>query len=223
MKTVCNTCHTAENTNPITDIGAFNSFFIEPQKVAYNNAIKIAAAILTKKVADNAVTGLNFYINPTSGKFSIGNGVLKADGLTYNSFTGDLRAISRTLGYSQASGPLKAGDLGQQKFIGALSNLIFLSEDQGGFAHARTYTRRLIYDSLDFLDDGRLNMTVSATAKTLSTTTGSAVFGLYTKGTNAYNSTGTAITTPYSGTSESMLFLIGWNRTSGVWNSPERP
>jgi hypothetical protein len=224
---VCANCHTSENTNPMNDIGAFDSFFIEPQKEVYNNAINLAAAILNKRVADLAITGVNFYTNTTTGKFGVGNTVANTTG-GYSSYTGDLRALARALGYSQATGALKAGDLGQQKFIGALSNLILLSQDQGGFAHARTYVRRLAYDSLDFLDDGVLNRSVSVTAKAISLlpTIGgltNPVAGLYTKGTNAYNSTGTAITSVYSGTSESMLFLIGWSRSLGTWNTPERP
>jgi hypothetical protein len=133
-------------------------------------------------------------------------------------YQADLVNAAIALGYSKV-----VGDGGYTKFIGAISNLAFFAKDQGGFAHARTYTRRLIYDSLDFLDDGILNMSVSTTAKTQSSATGSAVAGLYTKGTAAYNTLNGAITVPASGTSESMLYLVGWNRTTGAWSSPERP
>jgi hypothetical protein len=133
-------------------------------------------------------------------------------------YSTDYTNAAIALGYSAV-----AGDAGYTKFIGALSNLAFFAKDNGGFAHARTYSRRLIYDSIDFLDDGSLNMTVSQTAKTLSNISGNAVAGLYTKGTAAYNTLNGALTTPASGTSESMLYLIGWSRTSGAWSSPERP
>jgi hypothetical protein len=152
----------------------------------------------------------------TDGTLSVNSLATAATTSPYYSIDYTNAAIA--LGYSTV-----AGDAGYTKFIGAISNIAFFAKDNGGFAHARTYSRRLIYDSLDFLNDGILNRNVSTTAISLSNTIGSAVAGLYTKGTNAYNSTGTAITTPYSGTSESMLYLIGWNRTSGVWNSPERP
>lgn len=142
-------------------------------------------------------------------------------------YQADYTNAAIALGYSQV-----AGDAGYTKFVGALSNLAFFAKDQGGFAHARTYSRRLIYDSIDFLDDGSLNMSVGTTATTLSgqptiTVNGSAytnpVSGLYTKGTAAYTIVNGALGVPASGTSESMLYLIGWNRTTGAWNTPQRP
>jgi hypothetical protein len=45
--------------------------------------------------------------------------------------------------------------------------------------------------------------------------------GVYGKGTAAY--TDGTLTTLASGTTEAMLYLIGWSRTTGGWSSPERP
>jgi hypothetical protein len=244
---VCNHCHTAENGNTITTIAAFNQYFLEPQQEVYNNALLLGQAIINRKVADyNATpagitTPLQFgagYDLATSDQpmkivfyksFKVPGTPYNTDGTlnTNNAALADFQAAAKALGYS-TNGAADATDLGFQKFMGALSNLAFFAKDQGGFAHARTYSRRLIYDSIDFLDDGSLNMSVSKTAKAtslLSTIGGVAnpVATLYTAGTAAYNSTGTAITTPFSGTSESMLYLVGWNRTSGAWTSPERP
>jgi len=148
---------------------------------------------------------------------------LAANASSYPYYSSDWTNAAIALGYSQT-----AGDAGYTKFMGAISNLAFFAKDNGGFAHARTYVRRLIYDSVDFLDDGVLNMSVGTSAKALSlqSTIGGAVnpvYGLYKKGPVAYD--GGA---PYKGglldaaTSESMTFLINWDGT-GAWTTVERP
>jgi mono/diheme cytochrome c family protein len=47
--------------------------------------------------------------------------------------------------------------------VGAAYNLNMLVHIPGAYAHNSLYTRRLIYDSIDFLDDGVLNSSVEAT------------------------------------------------------------
>lgn len=51
--------------------------------------------------------------------------------------------------------------------MGAAFNYNLLIHDPGGVAHNRRYTRRLIYDAIDHLDDGILNYSVSATLDAL--------------------------------------------------------
>lgn len=51
--------------------------------------------------------------------------------------------------------------------MGAAFNYNLLIHDKGGVAHNRYYTRRLIYDSIDWLDDNQLNNTVGATLNAL--------------------------------------------------------
>jgi hypothetical protein len=97
--------------------------------------------------------------------------------------------------------------------MGACFNINLLTKEPAAYVHARTYVRRLLYDTIDFLDDGTINLTVGATAQAQSAVVGSPVFGLYVKGTTA--------TDP--ATTESMTYLLGYNRTSGAWNTPERP
>lgn len=47
--------------------------------------------------------------------------------------------------------------------MGAAFNYNLMIHDPGGVAHNRRYTRRLIYDSIDHLDDGVLNYSVAGT------------------------------------------------------------
>jgi hypothetical protein len=233
INTVCNRCHSSENLVDITNIESFEGNFLEPQKDVFNNAISLAQAILAEKNAQHVLAGGTSFVTTTkssANKFGVSRNSAALNNAT-------MTALATNLGYD-----VTTPAFGSTKFIGALSNLIFISEDQGAYAHARTYARRLIYDSLDYLDDGVLNLSVGATALRLSTVVSfidgngavasftkadgtvvtNPVFGLYKKGTNAYNVnplTGSGITTPYSGTSEDMLYVIGWDRTSGVWTS----
>jgi hypothetical protein len=98
--------------------------------------------------------------------------------------------------------------------MGACFNIQILDREPAAFVHARTYVRRLVYDTIDFLDDKTINLSVGATA--LATTPGT-----YGKGAAAY--TDGTLTTLSPGTTEAMLYLIGWSRTTGGWSSPERP
>jgi len=242
---VCSHCHTAENGNSIATAANFQALFLDPQQEVYNNAILLGITVLNNRVAAYNLTapglstplvlkaGIDPSTSPQPGKVVFYDTV-NADG-TGNTYAADgtLNVHSATLAEFQAAAvalgySATGSDLGFQKFMGALSNLAFFAKDQGGFAHARTYSRRLIYDSIDYLDDGVLNRSVSATALAASSVLGSPVNGLYTKAANAYYNnglTGTAqtITTVYPGTSESMIYLIGWSRSTGAWAAVERP
>jgi hypothetical protein len=51
--------------------------------------------------------------------------------------------------------------------MGTAFNYNLLIHDPGGVAHNRRYTRRLIYDAIDWIDDNNLNYSVSATLNAL--------------------------------------------------------
>ncbi|MBU0675926.1 MAG: hypothetical protein KJ950_14920 [Proteobacteria bacterium] len=55
--------------------------------------------------------------------------------------------------------------------LGAAFNFNLLTGDPGGVIHNRQYVRRLLYDSIDFLDDGILNYSVLTTLNGLAETT----------------------------------------------------
>jgi hypothetical protein len=54
--------------------------------------------------------------------------------------------------------------------MGAAFNYNLLEHDPGAFAHNRYYSKRLIYDAIDWLDDNILNDSVSATLNALNAT-----------------------------------------------------
>ena len=106
--------------------------------------------------------------------------------------------------------------------MGSAYNLNLLIKDQGAYAHARTYVRRLIYDTVDFLDDNKMNFSVGATAKAYDSVKYVQDTKAYVIGNNAC--TGAAgPTVTFGTTTGDMVYLLGWNRTTGAWNTPERP
>jgi hypothetical protein len=116
-----------------------------------------------------------------------------------------------------ASGKYTNDNATKTKLLGAVSNITLLASDPAAYAHARTYSRRLMYDSIDFLDDGLINNSVSATAVAKSKVAGTPATGLFGKGATAF--TDSTLTTLTSGTTEAMVYLIGWSRSTGAWNN----
>ena len=109
-----------------------------------------------------------------------------------------------------------------KRMMGSAYNLNLLIKDQGAFAHARTYVRRLIYDAIDFLDDNKMNFSVGATAKAYDPVKYVQDTKAYVIGNNACTSA-TGPTVTFGTTTGDMVYLLGWNRTTGAWNTPERP
>jgi hypothetical protein len=50
-----------------------------------------------------------------------------------------------------------------KKLIGAAFNIKLLYADPGAYVHGRTYTQRLLFDTVDWLDDGIMNQSSAAT------------------------------------------------------------
>jgi hypothetical protein len=63
------------------------------------------------------------------------------------------------------------GSVTGKKNMGAAFNLYLFSQDGGAFAHNRIYTRRLIYDSIDWIKDNNLNDSTCADLNALNATT----------------------------------------------------
>lgn len=197
---VCSKCHTSELGHSLATKADFDTYFLNPQSEAYQAALNLAITIF-----NNKATGITLAPEPGLTEFvrAYRTGTLSNPSPT-EAGAADWTAAMTILG---------AG-YNKTRVMGAVSNIVFLKREPGAYAHARTYSRRLIYDTIDYLDDGIINQSVSATA--LATTPGT-----YGKGTTAYaDSTLAALA---SGTTEAMVYLIGWSRTTGAWNSSERP
>lgn len=73
------------------------------------------------------------------------------------------------------NGPVTDVSASGMNNMGAAFNYNLLIHDRGGVAHNRYYTRRLIYDSIDWLDDNLMNNSAGATLNALPGT-GTTVF-----------------------------------------------
>jgi hypothetical protein len=185
---VCINCHPSELGVPLTGAN-FLQMFVEPQKEIFVDAWDLAVATLLK----------NYNITYTT---------------TYPYFFDLAKDPS---GATKVTDWTRGGTVDGKKLMGVCFNINLLIRDPGEFAHARTYTRRLIYDTIDFLDDKTINLSVSATALATSPS-------VYGKGAAAFTgAVDDAATTLAPGTTEAMTYLIGWSRSTGKWNIPERP
>ncbi|MBU5614601.1 hypothetical protein [Geomonas azotofigens] len=182
---VCVNCHTAEGATTLTAAN-YKEFFVEEQAVPFQNALALAIATLKTKynITYDATTNPYFFDDA------------KFPGQPHSSTT-QVKDWTR-------SGALSAAEA--EKLMGACFNINLLNREPAAYVHARTYTRRLIYDSIDFLDDKTINMSVGATAVAYDA-------AKYVKGATALDAT----------TTESFKYLAGYNRTSGAWNALERP
>ncbi len=186
---VCSNCHAAELGVPLTAAN-FRSIFLEPQSTVFQNAVALAVSLLESRYR------------------------IRYDRANYPYFFDlalDPAGMHAVKDWTRGTGDQKLG----RKVMGACFNINLLTREPAAYAHARTYSRRIIYDTIDFLDNGRLDLSVGATATTANPL-------LYGKNpTNAY--TDGTLTALAPGTTESMVFLLGFSRSTGSWTTPERP
>jgi hypothetical protein len=206
ITTVCNNCHTSKGGHAITMIADFNQYFLGPQSEAYQAALSLAIKVFNDKNTGITITSEG--------------GDLPDFVRAYKTSALPTLTEAAAADWTAAMTILGAG-YNKARVMGAVSNIVFLKREPGAYAHALTYSRRLLYDTIDYLDDGLMNGSVGATALALSGTVGSPVYGLFGKGATAY--TDSTLTTLAPGTTEAMLYLIGWSHTTGGWSSPERP
>ncbi len=174
---VCIKCHGTE-----VDTQEHLTTFLEEQAVPFQNALTLATTLLKNKYGIEYDSAVNPYFFPVGKEHTNANQVK-----------------DWTLG-----GTLSQADA--KKLMGACFNINLLNREPAAYVHARTYARRLLYDTIDFLDDKTINMSTGATAI--------ATFpAIYVKGPTANDPS----------TTESFKYLAGYNRTSGAWNALERP
>ena len=223
FRQVCVNCHTSENTVTLT-ADNFHAVFVGPQGEAFESALELMQNMLLQKY-----------------KISFNE---SAYPYFYDENLPTVAGAKQPVKDWTRAGIVAGGPVNGRKLMGACFNFNLLTRDPAAFAHARSYSRRLIYDSLDFLDDGVINQSVAASA-VLSGLLDASGNPLFAKGAKAYNDNGVTsgtpakygISTPFSGTSEAMLYLIAWNRSgtkqdptgvdhvngSGSWAVIERP
>jgi hypothetical protein len=176
-----------ENGTDPADGSSYN--LLELQKVQYTAAVKAFARLLAFAV-DSRIPTTTDQANPLNpvnttaannrvwidgegrpgtpsnwfGSNSDGKTVLQSWLKTETSATSTLgAALPYYLPGAQFTDPLNgaAYPLRSAAYsMGAVYNFYMLYYDPGAFAHNRRYAKRLIFDSMDWLDDGKLNKSV---------------------------------------------------------------
>jgi len=139
---VCSGCHSGGSRN-------LNEASLNADKEAFASSLKALAAAL-------AVRGIHF--NPAREPyfFTVADGEQQNPGTAYLGWGAD---------YLPGPPPVYRG----QDVMGAAFNLKLLWSERGAYAHNDYYARRLIYDSIDLVDNGRINGSVFVTLQDLAT------------------------------------------------------
>ncbi len=179
---VCSQCH------EVTDPASLEEFLEVEGSAPFEAAIDLA---LTELAANYNIT-YNQSSYPYFYDVSAANGAVK--NWTRSNFLAT---------------PLSAADA--EKLMGACFNINLLKRDPAAYAHARTYARRLLFDTIDFLDDGIIDQSTPATvlASGMKNASGNDVF--------------VQDTTAGGTTTEAYKYLAGYNRTTLTWNAFVRP
>lgn len=205
---VCINCHTSERGTPL-NANNFLSVFVDENREQMNNALALAVKFLENNY--DITVQLADIESPQESSL-----VRKSDGSSVTSTTGWAAWLASSYGSGLT-------DAQVYKLKGAMYNILLCYKENASFVHARTITRRVIYDTIDFLDDGAMNLSVGASAlgpvgQTVLDSAGNKAFG---KGATAFvDSTLTALA---PGTTPSMTYILGFSRTTGAWTTPERP
>jgi hypothetical protein len=184
----CINCHTKEGTTPLTAEN-FVDVFIDEQAVPFKNALNLATNILLSRYNIEFDTAHYPYFFEKGTNHSVSSNAVKNW-----TRSNDATALSGTLSGADA-----------KKLMGACFNINILTRDPAAYVHARTYARRLLYDTVDFLDNTLMDRSVSFTA-------------VATDPVNFING-GTSATS-----SSSFNYLVKFNGTAGALDiTKERP
>lgn len=151
LNQVCVYCHPSRGAGSNAKVTWFEG--------EWDRNFKAGLAVLKGKLSDE---GIIFY-NDFPYFFTDANGdgtVCTPDKTTLPACGGKTEPVTK---WHLPYGVDKAKDL-----MGIAFNYNLLFHDPGAIAHNRLYVRRLLYDSIDFIDDGLLNYSVGSTIKALS-------------------------------------------------------
>ena len=184
------------------NLADLKSAMLEPQSAAFQNGLTLVKQLLLVKYQikyDPAVYPYFYDLQKdATGKTAVTD-------WTRKNVAGVSNAAVLALGNANIT-VIPTGGLTQTqayRLMGACFNLNVLARDPGAYVHARTYTQRLVFDTVDFLDNNTMDFTALTTARA-ATAAGLPGLANVFKGTNVnvHASDGTLAT-------ESMAWLAG--------------
>lgn len=198
---------------------------LEPQSTAFQNGLTLIKQLLLVKykIKYDGTAYPYFYDlqKDATGKTAISD-------WTRKTVAGVTDAAVTALGNANIT-VIPAGGLTQvqaYRLMGACYNYNVLAREPAANVHARTYTQRLVYDTVDFLDNNAMNFSSLATARAMTAASVTGLVGIYTGfDVNVLNPTpgqASGVTT-LAGTglaTESMAWLSGTHYTDTKGTTP---
>jgi len=138
---VCAKCHVPADGHTLTET------VVEEEKTGYNAALDLFKAVLTSK---------NIYVNMAAYPYFFKDSTSTAAANWLKDWT------------ATGVGPT-TGATGTQN-LGVAFNYNLLFHETGAYTHNRSYAKRLMYDSLEYLDKGTVNGTLNFTNFSSATT-----------------------------------------------------
>lgn len=142
------------------NINDMEKAMIEPQSTAFQNGLALIQQILLKKYMIKYSSSYPYFFDmqkDATGKTAVTDwtrknvaGVSNADALAMGATVIPVGGLSQVQAY---------------RLMGACYNLNVLAHDPGAFLHARTYSQRLVYDSVDYLDNNKMDFSALTTAR----------------------------------------------------------
>jgi len=150
----------------MTSLADLESAMLEPQSAAFQNGLALIGQLLLAKYDikyDGTTYPYFFDLNADPA------GKTQVTDWTRKNVAGVTDAAVLAFGNAKLT-VIPAGGLTQvqaYRLMGACFNLNLLSRDPGAYLHARTYSQRLVYDTIDFLDDNLMDFSALDSARTL--------------------------------------------------------
>jgi hypothetical protein len=154
----------------VQDLATLHSAQIDPQSECYQNGLGLLKQILLAKYMIKYDPDAYPYFYDMQ-KDSTGQTAV-TDWTRVN-VAGTANAAAVAAFNSATITPIPTGGLTQvqaKRLMGACFNLNLLTKDPGGYVHARTFVQRVVYDSLDYLDDNQMNFTALTSSRALNPT-----------------------------------------------------
>jgi hypothetical protein len=143
-------------------LATLESAMLEPQKECFQNGLNLLKQILlTKYMISYDPTAYPYFYDVQAGNVAIKD-------WTRKNVAGVTDAAVVALGSTFTAIP--GGGLTQaqaKRLMGACFNLNLLNRDPAANVHARTFTQRLVYDALDYLDNNLMDFTALTSSRAL--------------------------------------------------------
>jgi hypothetical protein len=148
----------------VNSLAKMESAMLEPQSASFQNGLTLVKQMLLVKYMIKFDPSAYPYFydlkKDPAGKAAVTD-------WTRKSVAGVSDAATLALGMTA----IPAGGFSQKqasRVMGACFNFNMLTREPGAYVHARTFTQRLVYDAVDFLDNNKMDFSALTTARALS-------------------------------------------------------